>query len=574
MIGTILNRTCGGGGASGVMLANRLSPTTPRRPTLNPSSHPHNRHRNNKQIQNHYQKDCNEQVLSSRRQQKSSKTCMQTFEFEDENIRPPASNSSSNYPTSYLIPLSSSPTISSSSVLTNILENKRQSSDDTYKAFCNNHSTTATFNDLETRKRRRLVHSTTRSSQHRLLNLTTLLGIIIIVCLFPTPQQFCNAQDILSRVPAGIFSSPSTSSRNSGTDNNLGSNNHQHQNGNHFGCDCMEYWTCILGGGTPYSYCGIHAHDVCCFVPANAEPVGILPTQSHSRCGKKGQDSGRDGEADMAEWPWHAAILEKPQDLYVCGSTLLDESWILTAAHCVDDYLPFVHNIRDILKVRLGEYDVSTTAEPLRHEEFNITDIVVYPGFNNSTLVHDIALLRLERPAKRKQNIDVVCMPKPDDFKQPTSSRSSVKCYVTGWGRRTETSEHSLVLKEIKVPLWNHDTCNGALQAQFGPAYILPSTALCAGSEGKDACDGDGGGPLVCEKDDQWYQVGIVSFGIGCGRRNVPGVYTNVEAYGPWIEETILAAKQGGSHHNSGGHHNDLRSNSEDTGRRHGRRNR
>ena len=50
-------------------------------------------------------------------------------------------------------------------------------------------------------------------------------------------------------------------------------------------------------------------------------------------------------------------------------------------------------------------------------------------------------------------------------------------------------SEHSLVLKEIDVPLWNHDNCNGALQAQFGPAYSLPDTTICAGAEGHDACD-------------------------------------------------------------------------------------
>ena len=68
--------------------------------------------------------------------------------------------------------------------------------------------------------------------------------------------------------------------------------------------------------------------------------------------------------------------------------------------------LPFVRTVNTILKVRLGEYDVSTTAEPLKHEEFNISDIVIHPGFNNSTLVHDIALLRLEKPAKRKQVID------------------------------------------------------------------------------------------------------------------------------------------------------------------------
>lgn len=122
------------------------------------------------------------------------------------------------------------------------------------------------------------------------------------------------------------------------------------------------------------------------------------------------------------------------------------------------------------------------------------------------------------------QNIDVVCMPKPGDFQYQDKE---LKCYITGWGRRTESkafsypyqnlrphlkylashercrfqsknlnifsllaaSEHSLVLKEIHVPLWNHANCNGALQAQFGPAYTLPASAICAGAEGRDACD-------------------------------------------------------------------------------------
>ena len=101
-----------------------------------------------------------------------------------------------------------------------------------------------------------------------------------------------------------------------------------------------------------------------------------------------------------------------------------------------------------------------------------------------------------------------------------------------------------MVLKEIKVPLWEQSVCASALQEQFGPGYSLPASSVCAGAEGRDACDGDGGGPLVCQQAGQWFQVGIVSFGIGCGRAGVPGVYTRVRTFYPWLERTILSHKK------------------------------
>nr|CAD7405931.1 unnamed protein product [Timema poppensis] len=106
-------------------------------------------------------------------------------------------------------------------------------------------------------------------------------------------------------------------------------------------------------------------------------------------------------------------------------------------------------------------------------------------------------------------------------------------------------SSHSVVLKEIPLPLWHNSECQAALRQQFGQDYDLPDTSLCAGAEGRDACDGDGGGPLVCEKGGQWYQVGVVSFGIGCGRRNTPGVYTRVAMYQQWIMDTVLRYRRG-----------------------------
>ena len=60
---------------------------------------------------------------------------------------------------------------------------------------------------------------------------------------------------------------------------------------------------------------------------------------------------------------------------------------------------------------------------------------------------------------------------------------------------------------------------------------------MCAGyaEGGIDACQGDSGGPMICVENDQPVLRGVVSWGIGCARVGLYGVYTRTSSYIDWV---------------------------------------
>ena len=262
-------------------------------------------------------------------------------------------------------------------------------------------------------------------------------------------------------------------------------------------------------------------------------------------CGRRfgdgllGRGHGRDldSNSEYGEYPWHVGLLVSLDGVteYACGGALIDSLHVATAAHCVKSYYP--HE----LVVRLGDWDVNSDLEPYQHQDVSAQDIFLHERFFAGSLHNDLALVRLSAPVlwSALPQVSPICLPPAGQQGWP-----GVRCWVTGWGQDAFNAGGELQarLQEVDVPTVPAEVCQEALRkAGLGSRFRLHAGWLCAGGEeGKDACTGDGGGPLVCPgHDGAMYLAGLVSWGVGCGRAGVPGVYTNIATYVDWIHETV-----------------------------------
>ncbi|XP_037959904.1 trypsin-1 [Teleopsis dalmanni] len=218
------------------------------------------------------------------------------------------------------------------------------------------------------------------------------------------------------------------------------------------------------------------------------------------------------------KYPWTAQLVKgRYYPRLFCGGSLINDRYVLTAAHCVQ-------NNRDQITIRLLQLDRSSRDPGITRK---VIQTIIHPSYDQTRIVNDIALLKLDSPIPLTSTVRPVCL--------PTASHNfdNRDAIVAGWGLVKEGGVTSNFLQEATVPIISNQQCR-ATRYKDKIAEVM----LCAGlvkQGGKDACQGDSGGPLIVNEG-RFKLAGVVSFGFGCAQPNAPGVYTRVSKFVDWIQ--------------------------------------
>ncbi|KAL9985595.1 hypothetical protein ACROYT_G008017 [Oculina patagonica] len=256
--------------------------------------------------------------------------------------------------------------------------------------------------------------------------------------------------------------------------------------------------------------------------PTAPPPPPPLPTPSAASCGSKPDGTRIVGgtQAQKDSWPWQAMLAYVGGSQF-CGGSLINEQWVVTAAHCVAGGVS-----PNQIVVRLGAYKISDTAQELEVDEIKMHENYGSP----EQYAHDIALLKLKTKATLGAGVGLVCLPDKSLALAPDK-----RCYITGWGTLSSEGSQPDYLQEASVPIVSQEQCRNSYPG------LIHDSMICAGFDegGVDACQGDSGGPMVCEFDGKWYLEGATSWGYGCAAANYYGVYAKVRYLKSWVEDTM-----------------------------------
>ncbi|XP_049299582.1 chymotrypsin-2 [Anopheles funestus] len=196
-----------------------------------------------------------------------------------------------------------------------------------------------------------------------------------------------------------------------------------------------------------------------------------------------------------------------------CGGSLLNDRWVLTAAHCLVGTDP------SELLVLVGTNSLKEGGELLKADK-----LLYHSRYNRPQFHNDIGLVRLEKPVKFSELVQSV-----EYSEKAVPVNATVR--LTGWGRTSTNGPVPTMLQSLNVVTLSNADC----KAKTGnPSNVDVGHVCTLTKAGEGACNGDSGGPLVYEG----KLVGVVNFGVPCGR-GYPDGFARVSYYHEWVRTTM-----------------------------------
>ncbi|XP_037032523.1 trypsin 3A1-like [Bradysia coprophila] len=239
---------------------------------------------------------------------------------------------------------------------------------------------------------------------------------------------------------------------------------------------------------------------------------------------------------DITAAPWMAYIQYNKKSSYsFCGGTIVNQMFILTAAHCA--YTEVRGGLRknnaSQYVVRIGSSNRSQGGSV-----YKVAKVIPHPSYEPVDMPHDVALLKLTKKITyNKRTVKNVHLDRNNGAYKAGEKVSSM-----GWG---ENPENPKTLNIYKVSLKIVDTAQCARSYRDSATGYKKHKICALGPKPKngDVCEGDSGGPLLHGN----QQIGVVSYGGDCPQKNgerSPGVYAKIADNLAWIKKVISGSKE------------------------------
>ena len=237
-------------------------------------------------------------------------------------------------------------------------------------------------------------------------------------------------------------------------------------------------------------------------------------------------------DVDIKDYPWQIALTSSPDGSGFCGGSIIEDSWVLTAAHCVNGDDP------SDLYVRVG----TSSSFASGGDSYSVSQIIVHPNYLGNS--HDFALIEIIGEFVYTENVQSIALIDEAEIALGVQNAGEMAT-ITGWGTTSSGGSLASVLQMVTAPIvTNSVACGTSLDPNGNSGEYscasLDASMICAGdliNGGEDACQGDSGGPLALRSADnsRWLLIGVTSWGNGCADVNYPGVWSKVSYVLDWI---------------------------------------